>query len=94
MGVWLSISDRDGLDRPGWTGGMAGERELAALLIRLPHRTPEGSDEHEGILRPLDIAEARAAEAQLDPDRPNPHRWGALLDRLEANPDEWAAISW
>lgn len=99
MGVYIAVDAEDGRDT-GWDFGLAGDRQLAGVLIELPRETRMTVDPTDPMLepcedgfRPADFAAWKAAE-EVHPEPHNPGRFASLIALLEANEDYWVRISW
>ena len=95
MGCYLLVESDDG-SPTGWDFGLAGDRQLAALIVTLPrvhHPGHQPDDDPSDGFRPSDFAAWRAAEL-AHPEPHNPGRFTELIDLLEIRPDCWVRISW
>lgn len=98
MGVTVHLYTTASAQHPTWQWGIAGGREVAALIPDLPHTTAAfDRDPAETyyepaeleLIRPSDLARWRAADW---PDV-NAEHWQEMLDILECEPEYWIYIS-
>lgn len=90
MGVYITLVDND-LNETGLVDfGYSGDKQFWTWVDGLPYESHPDVDGADAI-RPLLIDKWRAA---LPPDRPNPDRFPAIFDLLEARKDLWLYTSW